>query len=256
VDSGFDGATLILECSHGIAINFQPADGVFGLVEVGEIPLTPDRSIAIDNGVYSGIVQSLMTGLGTHVREEIDKLEQFGSIPARYSFLQAVVRRYGPEVVAASTLRWIPTLEQPGNLIHRSRIELKQLLESESSVVVCSGMTPSKAYDLAAQQLEAQELSRSIAILLPINEFEVGYKLKDRIEVEEGSTRLRGEFGQIIAKINDNGGQFRMLRLVLDLVAEAWCTTRTSLEGQHWEMDADFLRAYLWVNLKRIPAQL
>jgi hypothetical protein len=117
--------------------------------------------------------------------------------------------------------------------------------------VICSGITPSKAYGLAAQRLEAKELSRSTAILLPQNEFKVDYQIEKRLEVEAGSSRLRGKFGQIIAKVKCNAEQFRMLRLVLDLVAEAWSTKVTDLEEQQWEMDVDTLHGYLWVNLKR-----
>ncbi|HVU49033.1 MAG TPA: hypothetical protein VHD85_23105, partial [Terracidiphilus sp.] len=253
VDGGNDGGIGILECSHGIAINIRRGEGVFGLVELGEVEVAPDRNTAVgkDRSTYVNAVSRLTAGLKPRVREEIDGFEQFGSIPARYNFLRELAGRYGSDVLAGSSLRWIPTLEQPGNLIHKSRAELKRRLESDSSVVICSGISPSKAYDLAAQRLEAKELSRSTAVLFPQNEFKVDYQLEKRLEVEEGSSRLRGTFGQIIAKAKCQTEQFRMLRVVLDLVAEAWSTTSTKLEEQQWEIDVDTLRGYLWVNLKR-----
>jgi hypothetical protein len=258
VDSGVEGATGILQCSHGIAIDIRHGEGVFGLVEVGEVAVTPDRHTAIgnDKDVYLGAVSRLTAGLIPRILEQIDRFEEFGSIPARIEFLRELIGRYGPEVLTGSSLRWIPTLEQPGNLIHRSRTELKGRLESDSSVVICSGITPSKVYDLAAQRLEANELSRSSAILLPNNEFKVEYPVEKRIEVEEGSTRLRGEFRQIITKAKCEAKQFLILGLILDLVAESWSTTRRSLEDQQWEMEIDSLRSFLWVNLKRHRSQV
>ncbi len=258
VDGGVEGTTGILQCSHGIAIALRRGEGVFGLVELGEVAVTPSRNTAIgtDNDAYKSAVSRLTTGLIPHILEEIEKFEQFGSIPARHNFLRELIGRYGPEVLAGSSLRWIPTLEQPGNLIHKSRTELKRRLESDSSVVICSGITPSKVYNLAAQRLETKELNRSTAILLPENEFRVDYKLERRIEFEEGSSRFRGEFRKIIMKAGCQPEQFRMLGLLLDLVAEAWSTTRSSLEEQQWEMDADTLRSYLWVNLKRSHSQV
>ena len=148
-------------------------------------------------------------------------------------------------------MRWIPTLEQPGNLIHRSKPELKRLLESQSSVVVCSGISPGKAYDIAAQRLEASELGRSLEILLPNNEFPANYELDRRLQVQEGSSRLRGTFDQIILKANCKKEQFLLLGILLDLIAEAWSIPRADLDDQQWEMDVDYTKGYLWVFLKR-----
>ena len=253
VDSGVEEATGILHCSHGIAIDIRRGNAIFGLVEMGEVAVSLDRNTAMDKskGAYSSAVSRLTTGLIPCILQEIDRFEQFGSIPARHDFLRELIGRYGPEVLVGSSLRWIPTLEQPGNLIHKSRTELKRRLEFDPSVVICSGIAPGKVYDLAAGRLDAKELSSGTAILLPDNEFRVDFQLEQRIEMEEGSSRLRGKFKQIIAKTKCKAEQFRMLGLILDMVAEAWSTTRDSLEEQQWEMNASLLRAYLWVNLKR-----
>jgi hypothetical protein len=253
VDSGTEGATGILECSHGIAIDVRHSGGVFGLVELGEVAITPNRDATMRKGekTYMALVNRLTAGLIPRVRDEIDKLEQFGSIPARHNFLRELAVRYGPDVLAGSSLRWIPTLEQPGNLIHRSRTELKRLLESESSAIVSSGITPSRVYELAAHRLEAEELRRSRAIPLPSNEFSVNYQVEKRLDVEDGTSRVRGTFGGIIEKTECKSEQFLMLGVILDLIAEAWSTTRAKLEEQQWEIDMDTLRSYMWVYLKR-----
>lgn len=207
---------------------------------------------AKENTPYSEAIGQLMQGLVPQVREAVDVLEKFGSIPARHTFLRKLAELYGPDLLAESSLRWIPTLEQPGNLIHRSRIELKQYLESQRSVVICSGISPGRAYDLAAQRLDSSELSRSFEILLPNNEFSADFELEKRLEVQEGSSRLRGTFNQVIGKAKCKKEQFLLLGILLDLVAEAWSVPRSSLEEQSWEMDVDYSKGYLWVNLKRM----
>jgi hypothetical protein len=254
VDSGNEAAAGVLQCSHGIAIQIQGAEGIFGVVETGEVEVSADRNSVIskDKKAYSDAMRQLMQGLVPRVREAVDGIEQFGSIPARHTFLRNIAEQYSADMLAGSLLRWIPTLEQPGNLIHRSRAELKGRLESELSVVICSGISPGKAYGLAAQRLEAAEISRCLQILLPNNEFPANYELDKRLEVQEGSTRLRGTFNQIIAKAHCNKEQFLLLGILLDLVSEAWSVARTILEEQQWEMDVDYSKGYLWVNLKRL----
>lgn len=253
VDSGLRAASGVLRCSHGIAIEIQPAHGVFGLVETGEVEVSPDRSeiIAKSKKAYSEGMSQLMQGLVPRISEAVDGLEQFGSIPARHSFLREIAEQHGVDLLAGSSLRWIPTLEQPGNLIHRSRAELKEYLVGQTSVVICSGISPGRAYDLAAQRLDPSELSRSLEILLPQNEFDPNFDLEKRLEVQEGSSRLRGNLNQILEKADYKKGQFLLLGILLDLVAEAWSVRRLSLEEQQWEIDVDYSKGYLWANLKR-----
>jgi hypothetical protein len=106
-------------------------------------------------------------------------------------------------------------------------------------------------YELAAHRLEAEELRRSRAIPLPSNEFSVNYQVEKRLDVEDGTSRVRGTFGGIIEKTECKSEQFLMLGVILDLIAEAWSTTRAKLEEQQWEIDMDTLRSYMWVYLKR-----
>jgi hypothetical protein len=253
VDSGENGASGILLCSHGIAIEVARVAGIFGLAETGEIEVSPDRNSLVvrDEEKRPEVLGQLTQRLIPPVRDAIDRLEHFGSIPARFSFLRELGERYGSSLLSMTSLPWIPTLEQPGNLIHRSSTELKRYLESESSVVICSGISPGKAYVMAEHRLVASELNRSLEILLPNNEFSIGYELSKRLEVQEGSSRLRGKFDEIIEKADCKREGFLMLGVLLDIVAEAWSVSRSFLEAQSWEMDIDFTRTYLWVNLKR-----
>jgi len=254
VDSGIESGPGVLQCSHGIAIEIRTAGkGVFGLVETGEVEIAPDRGTLMPSGkrAASHPMNQLKQGLMPRVREAVDGLEQFGSIPARHSFLRGIAGQYGAGLLAGSSLRWIPTLEQPGNLIHKSRAELKGRLESEPLVVICSGISPGKAYGLAEQRLEAAELIRCPQVLLPDNEFSSSYELARKLEGQEGGTRLRGTFSDVIAKANCEKERFLLLGIVLDLVSEAWSAPRTALEEQQWEMDVDYTKGYLWVNLKR-----
>ena len=124
-------------------------------------------------------------------------------------------------------------------------------LQSEYAVVLCSGISPGKAYGLAEQRLDASERVNGVEILLQNNEFSPNYDVEQRLEVQEGSTRLRGAFNQVIAKAECKKEGFRLLGILLDLIAEAWSIPRDTLEMQTWELDADYTKGYLWVNLKR-----
>jgi hypothetical protein len=142
VEPGNDDASSVLLCSHGIAVQMRRHSGVFGLVEAGEIELRPDRSMAApESENYSSALRELMRGLLPKIQQEVDRLEQYGSIPSRHSFLRSLSLTYGIQILDNSPLRWIPTLEQPGNLVHKSRMELKRQLESESCLVLCEGIS-------------------------------------------------------------------------------------------------------------------
>ena len=96
VDSGNDKISGVLQCSHGIAVEFQGAEGIFGLVETGEVEIAPDRNAVItrDKRAYSEVMSQLMQGLIPRVLEGVDGLEQFGSIPARHTFLRKIAEQY------------------------------------------------------------------------------------------------------------------------------------------------------------------
>ena len=253
IDSGQESASGVLQCSHGIAIGLVSGNGIFGLVETGEVEILPDRNTTIDkeDTAMPSAMNQLMQGLEPCIRKAVDDLEQFGSIPARHAFLSNLVKQYGSDILSSSTLRWIPMLEQPGNLIHKSRSEVMARLQSEYAVVLCSGISPGKAYGLAEQRLDASERVNGVEILLQNNEFSPNYDVEQRLEVQEGSTRLRGAFNQVIAKAECKKEGFRLLGILLDLIAEAWSIPRDTLEMQTWELDADYTKGYLWVNLKR-----
>lgn len=252
IDGGGEPGRGVLQCSHGVAVDIQPCrGGVFGLVEVGEVALTPDRSSANSQEAYSRAMQLLMEGLAPRVRAAVDGLERFGSIPARQAFLRDVAELYGADLLATSSLRWIPTLEQPGNLIHRSVSELKSRLETQQAVVICSGVSPAKAYSLATQRLSPPELNQCLQVLLPENEFKKDYELEKRLEVEEGSTRLRGPLQNVVSRVGSEMEEFLLLGILLDLVAVAWSITREALEEQQWELDVAYLTGYLWGLLRR-----
>jgi len=250
IDSGEQGPSGVLVCSHGIAIGVRDTVGLLGLVEVGELDVAPERNSPSSDERVLAVLGGLRAGLSPSVRRELGKLEQFGLIPARMRFIRAVAARYGVEMLTSTPLRWIPTLEQPGNMVHKSCTELRDLVAIQQSLVVsCS--TPAVAYDLSARRLGEAQLGRGVSVLLPFLEFEPSYETVKRIEVENGSSKLRGTLPEILNTIRDSGDGVILLDAVLQVIAGAWSTTKDELKTQQWEVDVDHFRGWLWVNLSR-----
>jgi len=135
-------------------------------------------------------------------------------------------------------------------MVHKSCTELRDLVAIQQSLVVsCS--TPAVAYDLSARRLGEAQLGRGVSVLLPFLEFEPSYETVKRIEVENGSSKLRGTLPEILNTIRDSGDGVILLDAVLQVIAGAWSTTKDELKTQQWEVDVDHFRGWLWVNLSR-----
>lgn len=252
IDSGTDSPGVLF-CSHGIAVERLSRNGVFGIVEVGEAQLTADRSLlrkysALDSASFTDLWQ----GLIPEVRKAVDELEHHGALPARHSHLRTLAKRYGIDLLANSSLPWIPVLEQPGNVVHRSRTELARLLESHSSIIICSGLSAEKAYNIAIRKLSPSDFKSTMAILFSTNEFKVDYNVEKRLEVEQGTSRIRGTLPSLMDRTGCKEDELILLNTAIEIVAGAWTKPSKDLKEQNWEMDADYLRGYLWSQLQRV----
>jgi hypothetical protein len=205
VESGSDDLMVLLRCSQGIAIDTRSERRSFGLVEIGDVELPADRSlVAGGERRFPEALRRLTEALVPRILQEVDQLEKYGSVPSRYGLLRSLAERYGDELLDGTALRWIPTIEQPGNLVHRSRAELQRVVEAERCVVVASGLALRSAYGIASRKLSEQELARTVIILLPFKELSVSYEVGKHLEVEEGRRRLRGKLGDIVKRVGGN----------------------------------------------------
>jgi hypothetical protein len=251
IDGGTQTTPGLLFCSYGVAVGLRRIDGRFGLVELGEAKVTPDRaSLQHEDPAHSQIVQRLVQGLLPRVRDEINNLGQYGAMPARIPFIKVLAERYGTSILVDSSLKWIPTLEQPGNLVHLSLKDFRDRVKSESALMVCTGMSPADAYNLSAYRTEQNVLNKELAVLLSFNEFSVDYWVERRLEVTQGSNMLKGTLDEVLDHLSEEKQKLILLEVILHSIAEAWSTNMEALKSQVWFLKAEYLKAYLWTHLK------
>jgi hypothetical protein len=82
-------------------------------------------------------------------------------------------------------------------------------------------------------------------------EFKVEYNLARRLEVEEGTKRLRGTLPEILVRGKCDRKKFALLNSLIKLVAEAWSMPESVFENQQWEMTTEYAEESLSAALMR-----
>ena len=241
----------VLRCSLGIAVGVHRVHDLLGIIDVGETTMSTARDSVLEEATTDRSITALYESLLPKVSKAVNELEAHGLIPARHSFLRFIAQTYGYQALSDSSLRWIPVLEPPGNLVHRSSSELRARISSESAIVVCSGAAPGAAYSLATSRVKSPELGRTLVVPFAFNEFKVSWDMEKRIEIEQGSTKIHGSLGKVLETAHIDEDKIVLLRLVLDTIAEGWQIKVDLLQEQHWELETDSLRGWLLAHLRR-----
>ena len=259
ISSGGEESFGVVRCSQGIAIDVASYPDITGVMEVGPVDMTPSRDSLPNERYYSlrrrGSVDTLQdfrerlgAALALEVIAKLNDLERFGMIPARFDFLRYLAKTYGVGVLQCTSLRWIPVLEPPGNIIHRSRAELVETLSLRQRVIVGTGMGPVSAYSVAAGRVPTTELGDTLIIAIRNEEVGVGYSDKPRLQVEHGTT-IVGHFEDILTEVAGKNIKLEILPFLLELIAEAWNTSINSLHRQTWVLDIE--HDIFWCALER-----
>jgi Histidine kinase-, DNA gyrase B-, and HSP90-like ATPase len=254
ISLGWVGQPAVIRCAQGIAIDVVSVTDVAGLAECGEMLLTVAREGTPSESSAKDLKHRLLKALQPDVIGKLNELERFGLISARIGFLRDLALLYGREVLMKTTVRWIPVIEPPGNLIHRSRIELLESLKGEQRIVLASGVAPGSAYSNAATFIPADELGRMLIVALSEKEVDFDYDHGQKLKLAGEPNPLFGPLDSILRKIWPNNPNLNRLTLtshLIDLVAEAWGTTNEVLCNEGWYLRYEYATKVLLADLKR-----
>lgn len=253
----------VLRCSQGVAIDQSPYADLTGLVELGRVDLTASRhSFESDRPAHSSIRRSgredelhkqLVSWIRPDIVAKLNDLERFGMIPARLGFLRGLAKTYGQRVLAETSLRWIPVLEPPGNVIHRSRGELVEMLKSRDSAIFGTGLGLASAYTVAAGSIKSAELGETLVIPIRIEEVKPDYDDRQRIKLKTGSTTLEGSYQEVVGQISESKVDPCLLPFLVETIAEAWEIQAQDLYGQSWTLDLE--NAIFWCAFSRTRSE-
>jgi len=249
--TGGKGPSGVVLCSHGIAIQIVGIGDMVGVAEIGDVELTASREFIQDDTGGAGakkLAERLVSGLRPEIVAKLNDLERYGMIPARLNFLRATAKYYGPDVLQATGLHWIPVLEPPGNLIHRSKKEVLHLLAGTRRVVLASGVSARSLYRSALPLISAADLGSRVVILTS-QELEVKYNDSDRFKHAKEPCPIDGPLGELLAKLEDSPSELILTEQVIDIVAEAWGMSRATILDQRWYLD--WQRDVIWTDLTR-----
>jgi hypothetical protein len=255
----------VVACSQGIAINVQSGNDLAGLIDLGVVELTTSRRSMVDERKHgasdprvestSGILKRAMSDILPAVVGGLDGLDAFGMMPGRIRFVRAIASAYGQSVLDSTTLRWIPVTEPPGNLVHRSKQELKNELKKQNQIVLCSGLSVGGAYGAAHAHIPAVDLGNAIVIATSIEEIQVDFDTRRKLEVVEGRTSFSGpiddllKLAEVEGETSSSESELVLMDFFIKCVAEAWGRSADSIRRQEWHIDC--ANNVLWGYLKR-----
>ncbi|WP_321477895.1 ATP-binding protein [uncultured Paludibaculum sp.] len=258
VSGGGETAYGVLRCSQGIAIDVAHHADVTGIMEIGRVELTASRE-SVDIGAAKRGYRRQMAGEDEHGRAltealrsevlgKLNDLDRFGMIPARLRFLRYLGSVYGMALLRETSARWIPVLEPPGNIIHRSFAELVATLAQQTRLIVGTGLSHASAYSIAVGRIPMIELGQTLAVAFRHEEIDIGYSDKERLKLEHAGS-IVDTFDGVIDKLPASSVKLELLPFLLELIAEAWELPQEKIRAQEWILDVE--NEIFWSLLSR-----
>ncbi len=263
VSSGGLKSFGVLRCSLGVAIDQAYYPDLTGMIELGRVDLTASRD-SLESSHIAGpgsrrrstqddeVSQKLISLMRPELVAKLNDLERYGMIPSRLGFVRGLAKRYGTEVLRETSLRWIPVLEPPGNVIHRSRAELIEMLGARDKIIVGTGMGLGSAYTVATASMKSPELGQTLAVPLRTEEVRVDYSERQQLKREAGAAALVGSLNKVLGQLPEGTSDLRLLPLIVETIAEAWGRPVEDLYGQAWTLDLE--SSIFWCPLSRAEA--
>lgn len=222
----------VLLCSKGFAIMNVPMEGLYGLVDVGELELNTARSQAL-NWHRSKYREEWMSELRPSLVSALDGLVTEGNIPARFQFLSRVAELYGIELLLETSLPWLTVVEPPGNSRLVNPQEARELLKNAAEIFLVYGakVSPWNATEIARARFP--EASRD-ALVIPVSsdgQPEIGsYRDDDKVIWDSLPEHFKSERTYAKRSID----QATLLLATLTTVSQQWQITWDKLYKSRW----------------------
>lgn len=257
------GKGSVLVCGQGFAIaKYALADAV-GIVDIGRVDLSPSRDRLRNDPQLSSSVegdagQSAVAKLDSDVKSMLapavirglNAVGQLGKVPLRWDLLIKLADVYGSSILTQSEMPWIPVLDYPGNIIHRSSQEFGSIVASRQKVAIAIDLGWVAIYDIADKL--SVNLERVPVCLLPRIMFQLGHSTAELLQKESGDT-LSGSLADVLERCEMEFTN-PAFREVLKVVAAGFGCEVVALERQMWHVDLD--KKGLWCMLTKPADQL
>ena len=218
----------VVLCSKGFAISTVQANGITGLVEVGDVELNAARTEPLSWDTPT-LRKNLIDLLRPEIRHSLDRMALHGSIPGRYRFLAKVGLLYGEDLLRTTTLPWISIVDPMGQTSLTSAAGFLELLGGRHEVIlVYNNVHPWSVATFAYERFP--EATRN-TIYVPIE----GAPDTTIVPVDY-SGREQMAWGGLPDLLSgpDALKQTPLLFATLKLLAQAWHMPLTSLLGANW----------------------
>lgn len=234
----------VLLCSKGFAIRSYPLSGLMGLVNEQELQLNAARTMPLEWDSREFRTR-LLTELDPHIQSAVDGLQQEPNIPARYGFLCAVAKAYGPKYLTQTGLAWITLIEPPGNTQLFSPEKFKEKIRHLKELVVGYGPGPWGIADSVRSFFPEVSQRNPLIPISTVDQSDV----RSGDSYDEGKKLLKGSLRKhFTSKHQAEDEMFenaRFLNIVLDLIAAAWQVRRDQLDDCRWCSQSGKLCGYL-----------
>lgn len=246
----------VICCSQGIAIETIRIPDITGLAEIGEVELTvaresitePDDSHrSMPSPAVADIRDKIFVALRPTVIARLDELHAHGMLPGRTKFLRGLVTIFGEELLSETSLQWIPVTLPPGNLIHHSRQELIDRVRVQNRVLLSVGANPGGTYAIASSSIPTADLGRMMVLSLNIEEIEVSYSAKNKLDQEALGGVIRGTLDRILSVLSEVSrstteplsevelnSRLLLANFLMECIGQSWGMSVTALRGQSW----------------------
>lgn len=256
---GADVNSGLIICSQGIAASRVHFGDLVGIMEAGELELTAARApLSASYGrlhamrypaLYSStLAERVMTVMRPAVVTRLNDLERWGMIPARLGLFRFLALTYGEPVLHETALRWIPVIEPPGNLIHRSKPEVVELLRSQKRVLFTFGASPGSAYQSSVPHVPVHALQSMLLIASRLKEVDIEYSVRQEFERQGMSNPIRGTLEHVM-ELGHQKSPLVLVNVLIGILSEAWDLKAESIRNSEWCLD--YKGDVLWADVQR-----
>ncbi|MGB7665958.1 MAG: ATP-binding protein, partial [Candidatus Acidiferrales bacterium] len=229
---GGEAAFGVVRCSQGIAVDLVPLPDICGMVEVGPADLVVSREAMAatpPNPPRHTIRRTTEQFIGAQIAKlrpavvsELNRLASYGMVPGRINFIRGVATIFGLEALHSTSLAWIPLVEPPGNLIHRSRQDFIERMAKYQRLLLATGVSMASSYSLATRSVAAPDLLTLPVLAIGKEEVTVEYSKKNELERAGTASPLKGSLDDLRAQTDDREWHLVLCKFILECLAEAW----------------------------------
>jgi hypothetical protein len=213
------GQSKVLVCTKGIAVTSIFVQGMTGIVEAEDLDLVAARSEALHFNVGE-LRTKLIDQLKPQIIDSLNALSD-DFIPNRFGFIANVGSLYGADVLLATTLPWIPTIDKQGNSTLMNSADVGGKLSQISEILISYKSHPWSATKVAREHFPAATRNALVFAISDAGQPDPG-SFTDQDDVTTGELSEHFRTPPIF------------LQALLQIISNAWRVELGALETSKW----------------------